>query len=783
MSRIPTLYVIPILAALLSVPASAPSAAAASGETTLVPYHQLAPEPPTLALTPGVRGSEFRSLLDRLEAAGVRLRVAIPGAGIVLVAAPGVEEILRKESAIERVLREPSGGDLLRTAAGSTLAGLLQWWNEGFEVPVESPLPRGTLEQNEAFCAGAVTLERALELRGLPRGCTEPTGTERVHFAAGRVVVSLILPQGPYVLGGEQWGPDDISSVLSEKVRALNWWNLKSGGAVHFVLVDRGVIPTFCCPEDIPAGDEELYIRDCMNELGFAGTCGYEQLEQYNIATKEEYGGHWVYTQFVLPADTFIGMGNALAYAYLGGPLTVALLGNGTLGTRYLDRVIAHEMGHIFQALDEYASSQCSCGQTAGYLSFPNLNCENCTSIPEKCVMRGSGCYTLEEMDQMERFVNPCYYTKGQVGIMDRDGNGILDVMETFPETEISTEVADTLMSSQNVLVEGRAWDQPYDKAPARYQPARTINTIQRVEFSVDGHPWEYARPTDGWWGSQEEEFQLYLPELGGGAHRVHVRGVNSVWNFDPSYGQLEFFVYDVKLRDELEVVRARNYLVAKWQVDGRDFGSVYRLYRQCDGGSESLFQEIDSQGGLHDRFKIWDETVQAGHEYTYRLEVDIPGKGVKALGIAKQSTVLAPPAEGSFVSAAPNPFRENILLSVTVPKGPPPDTEMPDLPPEDGSLPPPPLGSSGAGLRGGDDGSGSGGEKLYWRDIHLAIYDVRGRLVRDLGITRQRELSTFNRSWSGIRADGRPAPAGVYFLKIEVGEDTVASQKIILLR
>jgi hypothetical protein len=107
----------------------------------------------------------------------------------------------------------------------------------------------------------------------------------------------------------------------------------------------------------------------------------------------------------------------------------------------------------------------------------------------------------------------------------------------------------------------------------------------------------------------------------------------------------------------------------------------------------------------------------------------------------------------------------------------------MPDLPPEDGSLPPPPLGSSGAGLRGGDDGSGSGGEKLYWRDIHLAIYDVRGRLVRDLGITRQRELSTFNRSWSGIRADGRPAPAGVYFLKIEVGEDTVASQKIILLR
>jgi hypothetical protein len=117
----------------------------------------------------------------------------------------------------------------------------------------------------------------------------------------------------------------------------------------------------------------------------------------------------------------------------------------------------------------------------------------------------------------------------------------------------------------------------------------------------------------------------------------------------------------------------------------------------------------------------------------------------------------------------------------VTVPKGPPPDTEAPQLPPEEGDLPPPLVGSSGSGLRDGDDGSSSN-QKLYWRDVRLAIYDVGGRLVRDLGVTRQRELSTFNRTWSGIRADGRPAPPGVYFLKIEVGE-SVATQKIILVR
>jgi hypothetical protein len=77
------------------------------------------------------------------------------------------------------------------------------------------------------------------------------------------------------------------------------------------------------------------------------------------------------------------------------------------------------------------------------------------------------------------------------------------------------------------------------------------------------------------------------------------------------------------------------------------------------------------------------------------------------------------------------------------------------------------------------DDGDA---EPLYWRDVHLSIYDVQGRLVRDLGVTRQLELSSFNRSWSGIRADGRQAAPGVYFLKIEIGE-TVESHKLVLVR
>jgi flagellar hook assembly protein FlgD len=63
-----------------------------------------------------------------------------------------------------------------------------------------------------------------------------------------------------------------------------------------------------------------------------------------------------------------------------------------------------------------------------------------------------------------------------------------------------------------------------------------------------------------------------------------------------------------------------------------------------------------------------------------------------------------------------------------------------------------------------------------------MTVYDVSGRLVRDLGTVRQLESERFNLAWDGRDAHGVRLPAGVYFLavRLDYAADVV---KITLVR
>jgi hypothetical protein len=51
---------------------------------------------------------------------------------------------------------------------------------------------------------------------------------------------------------------------------------------------------------------------------------------------------------------------------------------NDGWGPDNIDRVFAHESGHVFGAPDEYAASACNCGGSHGFFGQPNINCERC---------------------------------------------------------------------------------------------------------------------------------------------------------------------------------------------------------------------------------------------------------------------------------------------------------------------------------------------------------------------------------------------------------------------
>jgi len=71
------------------------------------------------------------------------------------------------------------------------------------------------------------------------------------------------------------------------------------------------------------------------------------------------------------------------------------------VGPSNIDRVFAHETGHIFQAPDEYAASACDCSGTWGINNEPNGNCENCAPGGGiACLMKGN---TYELCDHSRR--------------------------------------------------------------------------------------------------------------------------------------------------------------------------------------------------------------------------------------------------------------------------------------------------------------------------------------------------------------------------------------------
>jgi flagellar hook assembly protein FlgD len=66
--------------------------------------------------------------------------------------------------------------------------------------------------------------------------------------------------------------------------------------------------------------------------------------------------------------------------------------------------------------------------------------------------------------------------------------------------------------------------------------------------------------------------------------------------------------------------------------------------------------------------------------------------------------------------------------------------------------------------------------------DVSLEIYDVRGRLVRNVVDGRPMEAAAHELAWDGRDARGRAVGAGVYFARLTVGSVRV-TEKLLHVR
>ena len=194
----------------------------------------------------------------------------------------------------------------------------------------------------------------------------------------GAIAVGVIIVSGP---GDLQFSQDEIQKVLVEVQNGLGWHAHQNAAAgitwyydIHTVQINVPARPS------APANELEAIWRDpAMQSLGYGP--GFAGIYKYIDDIKRALGTQWTYAAYFTkyPASWF-------AYASMGGPRVAMQYTNDTWGPDNIDRVFAHETGHIFQAPDEYEKA-CKCGGAYGVYNYENGNCARCPGGGAPCIM------------------------------------------------------------------------------------------------------------------------------------------------------------------------------------------------------------------------------------------------------------------------------------------------------------------------------------------------------------------------------------------------------------
>ena len=236
-----------------------------------------------------------------------------------------------------------------------------------------------------------------------------PAPSPTSAFLIGSVAVGLIIVEGP--TDDLKFTDEEQAKVVAEVQNGLSWLGTQDPRANVSWSYDIQIITldTPPGPASLPGAEREQLWRDpAMEQLGYGP--GMDRVRTYVQDLRSNLHTRWGYCAYFTKYPT-----GHFAYASLGGPRLVMQYSNDGWGPDNIDRVFAHETGHIFEAPDEYASSGCNCGGAWGYLKTPNGNCANCAE--------GGGVACIMRSNEWAM----CDYTQTHFGWRDQDNDGVLD--------------------------------------------------------------------------------------------------------------------------------------------------------------------------------------------------------------------------------------------------------------------------------------------------------------------------------------------------------------------
>ncbi|MDA8744151.1 dockerin type I domain-containing protein [Rubripirellula amarantea] len=340
------------------------------------------------------------------------------------------------------------------------------------------------------------------------------TPTDNGEFLVGRVAVTPVLfeSDGSIDQQSQNWTTDEIAETLAKVTEGLQWWTdtLDSLNTVHsleFVIDDTfaaNPVDTAYEPIDRNTSALNLYVGDFLTDQGYGDAGTVEQaVALLNNDQRIKHDADWAFTIFIVdssddPDGLFAAGGSfAAAFAYPGGLFIV------TPSTRPAS-TIAHEMGHIFWARDEYSGGG-SWTDQRGYYNTQNLNAaDNPTTgfVQEISIMRGGVPLTAA----FENHVSPAS-TLAMVGWQDSDGDGIFD----FADVPLQLDGIGSFNSETSLYrFAGSASAVPLqNRNSSGNQSDITLNEISQLQYRLDGGDWLTAATVGAQSADLDVEFSI----------------------------------------------------------------------------------------------------------------------------------------------------------------------------------------------------------------------------------------------------------------------------------
>jgi len=657
--------------------------------------------------------------------------------------------------------------------------------------------------------------------------------------------VNFVFPESDGAIdpSTENWTADMMTSFMTECIEGIEWWFARYGPArMALAVATTGQVNVSWEPISHPSTFEGTWIGAIMDGLGYGGQNYFYKVRNFDNNYMVGANDAWFNTIFAVnslnDADGRF-TDNKFDYSYYGGPFLVMTWDNGPWGNDDTDYLCAHETGHTFYALDEYASSGCSKTWTSGYLNVLDGNCENGGGTIVPCIMRNN---------VRTEFTNGsvCDYTRDAIGWRDSDGDGIPNILDHPPRVVLGIPPG-PYTCDQQPMVDGYFYPEMETNVnPLSYEPSGSsanedisVNHVSAVECRVNGGAWSPATPYDGAWDEADEAFQFSPPPLTPMVNSViDIRGLNSRGIYSTIVNQTFIF-----------------WPCLSW-CDGFDDGDTAGWSIVSAGATMSLDNTISQSGGwslkvtgasgegqyaqatspeIRIDFSIpysiqfwyrwssfhWDQWVVFGHvrlliDQTYLpLLYDPNGNwtGLTTLGGAFQNYIPQNTWKSVLITVTPASRQYDVYLdgvhlgTASYNAGVVPSstlwfmdnpsstnyqnawydsfcisgyrtaTEAPLE--EDVTV----LTGTGIGGRPNPFGRSTTIRFEVARDgpVTLEIYDVAGVRVRSLAqgqpmIRGRRELS-----WDGSNDAGHPLPEGIYFVRLRTAAGA-ASSKLVML-